>query len=299
MCLEGVTGFDTNSSTRCAYFVPETQVCFNQRWLDEVGWGSPQIYPLEHHPLNRPGAIPTIKAWCHAIDSTRSDIKCTHRVAKESQTACQLPMWNPLLSVPFLNVTHHAGCAACGANPTVHLLTFWANAVLTFAVVSRLYRCYENYYIQYHRMLYFIQITPWSTMRHVYSETIGGKVFVRRKHEHWGLLPTFDLDSAANIVAWNKLRLFLQTYELRSGRRLQMSVVYVLMAWLAACAYQGVKAWIRRGDEVIDIETVFVFSTTMMLAVGLSAILFTVSPFLSPSVVHAYSQIAWRAGKMD
>jgi hypothetical protein len=33
------------------------------------------------------------------------------------------------------------------------------------------------------------------------------------------------LDTTGNIVAWNKLRLFLQTYELRSSRRLQVSVV--------------------------------------------------------------------------
>lgn len=93
--------------------------------------------------------------------------------------------------------------------------------------------------------------------------------------EHWGLLPTFDLDCTANIVAWNKLRLFLQTYELRSSRRLQVSVVYLFGAWIAVCVYQAVKAWQRVGDEPLDIETVFVLSTTLMLACGISAILFT------------------------
>ena len=67
--------------------------------------------------------------------------------------------------------------------------------------------------------------------------------------EHWGLLPTFDLDCTANIVAWNKLRLFLQTYELRSSRRLQVSVVYLFGAWIAVCVYQAVKAWQRVGDD--------------------------------------------------
>ena len=90
------------------------------------------------------------------------------------------------------------------------------------------------------------------------------------------MLPTFDLDNTANIVAWNKLRLFIQTYELRSSRRLQVSVVYLLIAWVCTCVYQAVKAYLRRGDEVIDIETIFVMiSTTVVLAFGLSAILLT------------------------
>jgi hypothetical protein len=83
------------------------------------------------------------------------------------------------------------------------------------------------------------------------------------------------LDCTANIVAWNKLRLFLQTYELRSSRRLQVSVVYLFAAWITICVYQAVKAWQRVGDEPLDIETVFVLSTTLMLACGISAILFT------------------------
>ena len=112
-------------------------------------------------------------------------------------------------------------------------------------------------------------------MKHTYRTTIAGVVEVKQKHEHYGLLPTFDLDTTANIVAWNKLRIFLQTYEQRSSRRLQVSVLYLLSAWVATCIYQAVKAYLRRGAEVIDIETIFVFSTTSMLAVGLSAILFT------------------------
>jgi len=122
-------------------------------------------------------------------------------------------------------------------------------------------------------MLYFIQLTPWSTMKHVYRGQHSNTV--KQKHEHWGLLPTWDLDCTANIVAWNKLRIFLQAYEVRSSRRVQISVVYLLLAWLVACVYQAVKAYLRRGDEVLDIETIFVISSTVMLAVGLSAILFT------------------------
>ena len=223
---------------------------------------------------------------------------CTYRVEKQNTNSCQLYfhllslvsqcipflglcelflLYNNLSFFPFfrLRFGSRGGCAACGGTPTVHLLTFSANAVLTYALASRLYRCYEDYFEQYHRMLYFIQLTPWSTMKHTYRKIIAGEAAVFQKHEHYGLLPTFDLDCIANIVAWNKLRIFLQTYEQRSSRRLQVSVVYLLSAWVATCIYQGVKAWVRRGDEVVDIETIFVFSSTSMLAVGLSAIIFT------------------------
>ena len=120
-------------------------------------------------------------------------------------------------------------------------------------------------------------------MKHVYKNV--NEDLVRQKHEHWGLLPTFDLDSSANIVAWNKLRLFLQVYEQRSSRRLQVSVVYLFFAWITVCVYQATKAWERIGNEVLDIETIFVISTTLMLAVGISSILFTVSVHESLSVL--------------
>eukprot|EP01046_Picozoa_sp_COSAG06_P062610 COSAG06_NODE_14197_length_1180_cov_1.139685_1_plen_392_part_11 len=261
-----------NSYQPCAPFNQQAKVCFGQQWLDEADWkDTEQIFPMQAaaRKLTKPGAIPTIAAWCDANPN------CEYRVAKEKTTACQLAIVNPLFYVGIDTEFQHIGCGACGGTPTVHLLTFWANAVLTFALVSRLHRCYEDYYEQYHRMLYFIQLTPWSTMKHTYRTTREGKVEVKQKHEHWGLLPTFDLDSSANIVAWNKLRLFLQTYEQRSSRRLQVSVVYLLLAWVMTCIYQATKAVARRGHEVLDIETIFVISSTIMLAVGLASILFT------------------------
>jgi hypothetical protein len=73
----------------------------------------------------------------------------------------------------------------------------------------------------------------------------------------------------------NKLRLFLQTYELRSSRRLQVSVVYLLLAWAGLCAHQTTKVFVHEGAVDFDIETVFVLSTTLMFFGGLSGILFT------------------------
>jgi hypothetical protein len=54
----------------------------------------------------------------------------------------------------------------------------------------------KNADARYCHMLYFIQLTPWSNLQH------------RHLKDHWGLLPTFDLDTPGNVEAWNKLRLY-------------------------------------------------------------------------------------------
>ena len=67
------------------------------------------------------------------------------------------------------------------------------------AITIRLAQCYEDYYEKYCRLVYFLQLTPWPTMK---SQNI---------RQSWGLLPIFDLCTVANIEAWNKMRVFIQT----------------------------------------------------------------------------------------
>ena len=44
--------------------------------------------------------------------------------------------------------------------------------------------------------------------------------------DHWGLLPTFDLSTPGNVEAWNKLRLYLQSAQIKSSRYKQVSVLW-------------------------------------------------------------------------
>lgn len=196
----------------CAPKKDNMKICFDQLWLDEIEWSDDKQSPinekitnaLKWNSLSQKASFtqPTIQRWCSAMPDTAG---CKYHVAKETDTQCKIQLGVPLFS---FTAAEGLGCVACGGKVTVHIVTFFANVVLTFAIVSRLYRCYEDYYVQYHRMLYFIQLTPWSTMKHVYKDAKSGDV--RLKQEHWGLLPTWDLDNVPNIVAWNKLRLFLQ-----------------------------------------------------------------------------------------
>ena len=132
----------------------------------------------------------------------------------------------------FPEDAHTAGCLACGGDFAAHLCNFWATATLTFEIITRLYRCYEDYFVQYHRLMYLLHLTPWSNMRHLVKEEHKGSMpIIYHKQENWGLLPTFDLNTVTNIVAWNKLRLYIQTFEHRSSERLQVSVVYRLQLY--------------------------------------------------------------------
>ena len=48
--------------------------------------------------------------------------------------------------------------------------------------------------------------------------------------DHWGLLPTFDLSTPGNVEAWNKLRLYLQSAQIKSSRYKQVSVLWCFVA---------------------------------------------------------------------
>jgi len=251
-------------------------VCFGQDWLDarsEPQSSNANLFPVESG-LYQP-AMTTIGGWCQAFNDSNADVRSDYLVAPLSYedpskrlSAC-VAGFNDVFATRL--GFGYQGCLACGGSVWIHLLHCFVTASLTFAVASRLYRCYEDYVLQHHRMMYFLHLTPWSTMQQKRKDQKYGDL--QRTHEHWGLLPTFDLDSSANIAAWNKIRIFLQNYDTRASRRLQVSVVYLLVAWLAMCVYQGVKIYQRRNESIRDIETVFVYSSTALLTAGLVAIL--------------------------
>ena len=55
--------------------------------------------------------------------------------------------------------------------------------------------------------------------------TIG--MLAHKRFPNHGLLPTFELDCAANVVAWNRVRLYLQTYKKSSFSKQQLIVTFV------------------------------------------------------------------------
>jgi len=138
---------------------------------------------------------------------------------------------------------------------------FLVNYWLTFSITIRLAKCFEDCYEKYRRMRYFLQLVPWPTMK--------------RKHiiPTDGLLPTFELISVTNIEAWNKMRIYLERYDLQSIQRRQVSVVWLLIVWLMSIFYQLLK-FVDPKQSSIDTESVFQISNTFQLLIGLSLILY-------------------------
>ena len=109
-------------------------------------------------------------------------------------------------------------CSASHWQVAFHGVCAVVNLTLSFAILNRLVRCRADYYARYCHMLYFIQLTPWSNLRK------------QKLKDHWGFLPTFDLSTVGNVEAWNKLRLYLQSAQIKSSRYKQVSVLWCFIA---------------------------------------------------------------------
>ena len=69
---------------------------------------------------------------------------------------------------------------------------------MVYTIFARLLLVFEGFLMRDRFMDYFSQLTPWPGMK---------------AHLRWcdyGLLPSFELHTKRNIVAWNKLRLYLE-----------------------------------------------------------------------------------------
>ena len=161
---------------------------------------------------------------------------------------------------------------ACSENAwqiLLHLSCAVLSAWLARGVLLRLLKCQKDYMWRYVNMLYFIQRTPWTSMR--------------AQKTHWGLLPKFDLDTRGNIEAWNKIRLYLhwptnveficltlyfclcytyisrsrylQAYRIKTSRYRQVSVLLCFVAVVAMAAFKGLMVIASRSGLLIDMPS--------------------------------------------
>ncbi len=170
-------------------------------------------------------------------------------IGRTSLSHCYIGFWD------WVNPWTLTGC--------LHLLSFVVNYTVTFSIAIRMFKCYEDFYVRYRRMLYLLHLCPWSTMK----ET--------RRVDSFGMLPTFHLNSITNIEAWNKTRIFLQRYDNDRTRRIQTSVIYMLVAWIGVATYQVLKYFDHDGSfgGLLDTAAFIVYSTTAQFAIGLLLII--------------------------
>ena len=161
---------------------------------------------------------------------------------------------------------------ACSENTwqiMLHLSCAVLSAWLARGVLLRLLKCQKDYMWRYVNMLYFIQRTPWTSMR--------------AQKTHWGLLPKFDLDTRGNIEAWNKIRLYLhrptyieslcltlylclrymysfwsrylQAYRIKTSRYRQVSVLLCFVAVVAMATFKGLMVIASRSGLLLDVPS--------------------------------------------
>ena len=89
---------------------------------------------------------------------------------------------------------------------------------LTYSIFSLLLRVLRGYHLRSLFMEYFSQTVPWPGIRHTEPQKYA-----------YGLLPQFELNDAGNIVAWNKIRCFLQTFEAEEFNQEQQKISWVVL----------------------------------------------------------------------
>lgn len=99
----------------------------------------------------------------------------------------------------------------------IRIISSLIGATLMFSIVSDLAEVIRGYEMRFCAIQYFSQLTP-----------NQGSLTHRRK-QHFGLLPTFEFTTKRNIIVWNRIRAFLQTYDQHNFSISQHKITWVLL----------------------------------------------------------------------
>ena len=154
------------------------------------------------------------------------------------------PLWNHgniTLGVSY-DVGKLLACSESWYQVGFHAVCAFLNMTLSYSILNRLVKCRADYYARYLHMLYFIQLTPWSNLR------------TEKLKDHWGFLPHFNLDTPGNIEAWNKLRLYLQSWQIKTSRYKQVSVLWCFVGVILLALTKIVEMAIVHAQHDPDTE---------------------------------------------
>ncbi len=115
-----------------------------------------------------------------------------------------------------------------------HTVSAVAEFTLTVTIFSQLLRVLRGYHLRLLFMEYFSQCVPWLGIKR------------QQRHSTYGLLPHFELNSPGNIVAWNKIRCFLQTFQAVEFHQEQQKIFFVAFVSLALVVVKlvTIMAWL-------------------------------------------------------
>ena len=102
------------------------------------------------------------------------------------------------------------------------LVSAFTEFTLNMTIFYRLLDVLKGYWLRQLFMVFFSQCVPWPGIR-VHQET----------NNHYGLLPHFELNKNSNIISWNKIRLYLQTYRAEHFNQEQQKIFWIISAFFA------------------------------------------------------------------
>ncbi|MDA8532006.1 hypothetical protein N9K45_00100 [bacterium] len=143
--------------------------------------------------------------------------------------------------VPY-DVGKLVACSESWMQMGFHGVCAFLNLTLSYSILNRLVKCRADYYARYLHMLYFIQLTPWSNLR------------TEKLKDHWGFLPHINLDTPGNVEAWNKLRLYLQSWQIKSSRYKQVSVLWCFIGVVLTGLLKIVEMVVVQTQRELDID---------------------------------------------
>eukprot|EP01043_Picozoa_sp_COSAG02_P036578 COSAG02_NODE_2688_length_8234_cov_45.754230_4_plen_897_part_00 len=127
-----------------------------------------------------------------------------------------------------------------------HYLSAVAEFTLTVSIFSLWLRVLQNYHLRLLFMQYFSRCVPWPGFQN------------KQQERHcYGLLPHFDLNVPGNILAWNNIRLYLQTFEAKEFNQEKHIIVWILVLPLSLVAAKLVKLAQSFADDNLSSRIVF------------------------------------------
>jgi hypothetical protein len=137
---------------------------------------------------------------------------------------------------PRLFVYKTCSTAATEDEWLASLLYSVAGAELTFTIFSALAEVLRQFKMREIAVRYLLELTPHQGTRS------------RNQQDTFGLLPKFNLDRMGNIVAWNRMRIVVQTWDSTSFEQGQKRAAYVLLVAFGLIAAQVYTFWIASSD---------------------------------------------------
>jgi hypothetical protein len=263
MSMQSFSPFNVSSGRQHCYV--------DNRGCVTDGWGS---YGFNEKCTIQVTSDTVVTATQYATESRDEFVKLVDTTfAFETETCTELDYNQEFVTCNHTRACHLTSyfysCEPTNFEIGWHICSGFVGMCLVYTIFERILCVFEGFLMRDRFMDYFSQLCPWPGMR------------THLKWPDYGLLPSFQLHSDNNIIAWNKLRIYLQTYEKDKFGREQLVVFYVLFATILGVIVKVVgiitgSAFraLDKDPEIVDTLAIKIVILQLMALLSIGAILF-------------------------